>query len=470
MTTSNPSEAQTSLYRALWGWHFCAGLLVIPFLVIFAVTGGLYLFKPEINHLLYRSMMDVPIQPTPLLSAGALEQSAAAAFGGHVLQVTMPARPTQSAEIIVKTAANETRTAFLDPYTGRIIGSIASGGVMQIIRKIHSLQYFGFWASCLMEITAGWIIILALSGLYLWWPRGRRGGVLTVRGAPRVRLFWRDLHAVTGVLASAVILFLAMTGMPWTKVWGKNVQQWTTNAGLGMPKPPAEILPEWQLGAPGARSGTAMHHHDQGGEFQADLPWALEKAVPPASSSPASQSHVIGIDAALAILDKAGLPKPFSLALPTGPRGAYMASYRPDQVEKTRIIYVDQYSGQILGDTGFAHYGPAAKAIEWGIAVHQGMEYGIINRALMLAGCLAILLLAVTAPVMWWKRRPKGSWALPPAPASPGVARCVAVMMGVAGIVFPLTGLSMIVAFLCTWLYDTAKAKIRKVEEIQAAR
>jgi uncharacterized iron-regulated membrane protein len=38
----------------------------------------------------------------------------------------------------------------------------------------------------------------------------------------------------------------------------------------------------------------------------------------------------------------------------------------------TRVVYLDQYSGQVLGDTGFSQYGPAAKAIEWGIAVHQG--------------------------------------------------------------------------------------------------
>src|SRR3954462_1300887 len=51
-TTAEPAAATTdtiSLYRAIWRWHFFAGLLVIPFMLNLAVTGSLYLFKDEIN-------------------------------------------------------------------------------------------------------------------------------------------------------------------------------------------------------------------------------------------------------------------------------------------------------------------------------------------------------------------------------------------------------------------------------------
>lgn len=463
MTILNSSETQSSVYRAIWRWHFCAGLLILPFLVILAITGGLYLFKDEIDRIAYRSVMEVQPQATRLPTS-VLVQNAAGVFGGHVLQVTLPDNPAQSIQMTVKTATDETRTAFVDPYTGKVIGSTAYGGIMQIIRKIHSLQYFGFWASCLMEITAGWTIILALSGLYLWWPRGRRGGVISLRGAPRMRVFWRDLHAVTGVIASVVILFLAITGMPWTKVWGRYVQQWTTSAGLGVPKPPVDVLRDWQIGATGKRPGGSAHeHHSHAPEFKADLPWALEKAqVPP--SRPADAKHPLSIDAALSVVSKAALPRPFSLALPMGPHGAYVVSYRPPQVEKTRVLYIDQYDGKILGDTGFERYGPAAKTIEWGIAVHQGLEYGPFNRAIMLVGCIAILFLAVSAPIMWWKRRPKGTWALPPA-ANPRIARGVAMIMVIVGIILPLTGVSMLAAWLGVWLFE--KARGRSVQPVK---
>ena len=452
MLESGQLETRNTLYRAVWRWHFFAGLLVLPFLVLLSVTGGLYLFKNEIDHFICRSMQDVPARSAPMLPATLLMQRAAEATHGQVLQLTMPEEPTQAVRMIIRTGEHASQTTFVDPYDGRLLGVTAYGGVMQIVRKLHSLQYFGFWASCLIEITAGWTIVLVFSGLYLWWPRGQRGGVVTLRATPKTRVFWRDLHAVTGLFASLAILFLAVTGMPWSKVWGKYVQQWTTAAGLGQPEAPAEVLREWALGRGEAGTAKASHHHDHGADGKADLPWALEQASAPASAPSTSKAPAITLDEAIAIFTKAGLPKPFSVALPLGPRGAYMGSYRPDRVEETRVVYLDQNTGRVLGDIGFAQYGPAAKSIEWGIAVHQGQEYGLINRYVMLGGCVAILLLAGSAPIMWWKRRPKGSFAIPPA-ADRRTARGVLGIMGVTGLLFPLLGLSIIAALFCEQVF-----------------
>ena len=74
-----------------------------------------------------------------------------------------------------------------------------------------------------------------LTGIYLWWPRGRRGGVMTVRATPAKRLFWRDLHAVTGIFVGGFILFLAMTGMPWSTLWGSKVNELANGHNFGYP-------------------------------------------------------------------------------------------------------------------------------------------------------------------------------------------------------------------------------------------
>ncbi len=460
MVQTDSLPAQTALYRAIWRWHFLAGLFALPFLLNLAVTGGLYLFAPEINHVLYRSLEDVPTRTTAPLPANVLVQNVAEATQADVLRVTLPAEPDKSIQMLVRTKEGENRTAFVDPYDGRLLGTIPGGGVMQIVRKIHSLQYFGFWASCLIEIAAGWTIVLALSGLYLWWPRGRSGGVVTIRTTPRHRMFWRDLHAVTGLFASVIIVFLAVTGMPWSKVWGSYVQEWTTAAGLGRPKPPAGIQKDWQLGnRPEAKAKGGLVHGDEAPV--ANLPWALEKAAPPESVL-AQKQPVIGLDQALAIVTDLGLQRPFNVALPSGPKGAYTAISRPDRAEQSRTIYLDQYTGIVLGDVGFAQYGPAAKAIEWGIAVHQGEEYGSVNRYVMLAGCIAIVLLVISAPVMWWKRRPKGSFGLPPATANRRVALGVMAIMAVAGVLYPLVGLSMLAAFAGERLFELGKHLVQR--------
>ena len=125
---------------------------------------------------------------------------------------------------------------------------------------------------------------------------------------------------------------------------------------------------------------------------------------------------------------------------------AYVGSYMPDQATRERTIYLDR-SGRVLGDVGFRDYGVAGKVIEWGIMVHQGQQYGPVNRYLMLAGCIAIVLLAVSAVTMWWKRRPRGALAAPTADRRSVWA--VGAVVVVAGIAFPLVGLSLIAALGC---------------------
>jgi len=461
MSSSNSTAPQTALYRAVWRWHFLGGLFSLPFLAILAVTGALYLFTPEINHILYRSLEDVAAPGGAPLAASALVHKTTEATQSEVLGLTLPAGPETSVQMQIRTASGESLTAYVDPYDGRLLGSIPEGGVMQIVRKLHSLQFFGFWASCLVEIAAGWAIVLALSGIFLWWPRGRGGGVLTVRGTPKSRTFWRDLHAVTGIFTSGMIVFLAATGMPWSMVWGDYVQQWTTAAGLDRPEPPVSVTaPDGTPTAASSKQGGHVH----GGAAPADLPWALEKTIPPESAP--TLKAAITLDQALAVLDGLGLQKPYGIALPQGPTGTFTAQSRGDQVETTRIVYLDQYSGAVLADVGFAEFGPAAKVIEWGIAVHQGQEYGFLNRYLMLAGCIAIVLLVVSAPVMWWKRRPKGSFGLPPAAGSARVGLCVMAIMAIAGVVYPLVGLSMLACILVERLYVLAQWSFNRRSEI----
>ena len=53
-----------SLYRAVWRWHFYAGLITLPFLILLAVTGGLYLFRAEIDGLIHRDVKRVEARMT----------------------------------------------------------------------------------------------------------------------------------------------------------------------------------------------------------------------------------------------------------------------------------------------------------------------------------------------------------------------------------------------------------------------
>jgi uncharacterized iron-regulated membrane protein len=152
------------------------------------------------------------------------------------------------------------------------------------------------------------------------------------------------------------------------------------------------------------------------------------------------------LSAVVATADARGLARPYTVSIPTGPTLAYTAARVVQQVEDTRILYVDAATGSVQADVRYGQFGIGAKAFEWGIAVHEGRQYGWVNRYVMLGGCIAVWLLGVSAIVMWWKRRPKGRLAAPVAPPGPRAKIAALAIVLPLAILYPLTGLSLVVA------------------------
>lgn len=439
-----PARASASLYRAVWRWHFYAGLLVLPFLVWLAITGGLYVFKAEIDGWLHRELLQVPATAAAARPHGELVAVALAAHPGTLRKYTPAASPSASAEVGVATAGGERLSVFVDPYRAQVLGTLPEGGsVAWTIRKLHSLKYFGPIARGAIEIAAGWAILLVATGVYLWWPRGRSGGVVTVRGQPRQRVFWRDLHAVTGVFVGAMLVFLAITGMPWSVLWGAQVNQWANGPNFGYPAGVRVQVPMSQ-----------QRLHDAG-----PTAWSLEQARLPQSAHDGHAGHAghsgaagqvaapgaLGLDAAMVIVERLGLAPGYTLVPPQGPTGVYTASVYPHDLARQRVVHLDQYSGAVLLDMGYADYGPLGRWLEWGINVHMGQEFGVANQALLVLACLAIVLLCVSAATMWWKRRPAGALGVPPTPADRRALRGVVGLLVLGGVAFPLVGASLLV-------------------------
>jgi uncharacterized iron-regulated membrane protein len=433
MTTSETPAGLSGAYRAVWRWHFYAGILVLPFLMLMALTGGLYLFKTEIDGLVYGRMSLVEARAATT-SPDRWIGSAEAGTGGKVANLIVPARSDEAVRLTVSLPGGGKRTAFVDPHDARLIGVTAFGGVMETVKQLHSLILIGTWANYLVEIVTGWALILVCTGVFLWWPRGRDVGVVAIRtGDPKRRPFWRDLHAVTGLYAGAIIAFLVVTGMPWSAFWGDQYMAVVKDHGLGRPKPPA---------------GAFAHADHQNAPV--GVGWTMEGMVMPLDHV---MAHPVSrLSTVIAAADSRGLARPYTVSVPADPSLSWTASRVIQHAEDTRIVYVDGSTGAVSADLRWSQFGVGAKAFEWGVAVHQGTQYGWINRYLMLAGCIAIWLLSISGIVMWWKRRPpklsKGRIGAPEVPAGPRVRAAVLGIVLPLAILYPLTGLSLVAALV----------------------
>ncbi len=454
-TTPTPrTPGRLRFYRAVWRWHFYAGLFVLPFIAWLAPTGAAYLYQKPIDRWVHHDLkVAAPSPQAPALPSAQIA-AVTAVTPGDVFRYTTPERADGSVEIGVLEPSGQREVYYVHPATAQVLGHLPDKGTFSgVVRRLHSLDLLGDYASALIEIAAGWAILLVLTGLYLWWPRGQKGGITTVRGQPRQRLFWRDLHAVTGVWVGLVLLFLAVTGMPWSVVWGKQVNAWANGQDYGYPSGVRVQVPMSQQRLADATSPT----------------WSMEQARLPASALPhahhapaekhdgheghgggtlgdlSPQPGAIRIDAAVQRFNRLGLAPGYSVALPRGPMGVYTASVYPEDVAGQRVVHLDQYSGRVLLDMGYANYGALGRGLEWGINVHLGQEYGTLNRLFLLVACAAIVMLCVSGGVMWWKRRPLGGIAVPPLPKERRTVAIVFALLCVGGVLFPLVGVSLLV-------------------------
>lgn len=88
MTDSSPNGL-SGAYRAVWRWHFYAGLFVLPVLMLMALTGALYLFKAEIESAAYGRMAAVAPRDQ-WTSPDRWVESARASAGGQTVSVLVP--------------------------------------------------------------------------------------------------------------------------------------------------------------------------------------------------------------------------------------------------------------------------------------------------------------------------------------------------------------------------------------------
>lgn len=223
-----PTAASTKLYHAAWRWHFYAGLYVIPFLVMLAVTSLVMLWTAVLAG---RDGERIPVVPRgePMAVSAQAEAAAAAVPGGEVVHHVAPRAPDLAALVRVDVGDAPVMVA-LDPYTGAVLAEAPRrSGVYDLANDIHGTLLIGTTGDRLIEVAASLAMVLIATGLYLWWPRGAGWRALVPDLSARGRGLWRSLHAVLGAWISGLLAVFLVSGLAWAGVWGgKLVQPWST--------------------------------------------------------------------------------------------------------------------------------------------------------------------------------------------------------------------------------------------------
>ncbi len=444
----------TSWYRTLWRWHFYAGLFCIPFVCWLACTGTIYLFKPQVE-----AWLDAPyahlVQPGEVRASAAAEVRAAlAAEPGSVLHAyQLPAAPDSAAQVLVGQGTDEWRV-WVQPVTLHILKAVPEDGrFMQQIFHLHGELLLGDTGSILVELAASWAIVMIVTGLYLWWPRGTQGlgGVLYPRLNRTGRLLWRDLHATAGVWVSTLTLFLLISGLPWSKSWGGYLQEirhvagqvtsrqdWTTGTS-------SELAQRAALSA-GSLAGRQVAKTDNAISGAAVDHAGMPGMAPQRDALPAASYDLI--DDVLPAVAHANLPSPVLVAPPMTPGGAWTARSDTQNRPQRASLTLDGATGALLTRENFDQRDWVDRMVGVGVAAHEGQLFGWPNQLLSLFTALSLLTVSVSAVVLWWRRRPNGVLGAPARTQPPRFSTGLLAIVLILALLLPLLGASLLAVFL----------------------
>jgi len=185
----------------------CAGL----FLIALGLTGAVIAFENDWNRMLNPEILRVASRGQPLSWETIRRGVEAQEPEWRVQRIYMPAAESDSTYVrLVSRASAVTREIYVDQYSDRILGwkELAN----QLIWKIHELHISLGAGAAGSQLVCGAsiaLLLLAASGLYLWWPRR----IFRFRAAPKFSRTNYDLHRTLGFWSSVAMALFAITGI-----------------------------------------------------------------------------------------------------------------------------------------------------------------------------------------------------------------------------------------------------------------
>lgn len=448
-TLNTPAEEQgRRLYRAIWRWHFYAGIFCIPLVIWLSITGSIFLFKPQVERWIDRPYDHLHLTGTRATAEQIARTAVAAVPGSTLHYYELPPSNDAAVRVIVGIGKKEYRV-YINPQTLAILHTISEDSRFEnVVQHLHGELLAGTIGSYLVELAASWAIVLLLTGLYLWWPRQteKLAGVLWIRTRSGSRIFWRDLHAVTGVWVSAFALFLILTGLPWAKGWGgyfKQVrkitgtsaakQDWTTSNAQVLANRAAQNSNSLSAmdDMPGMDHSGHMGHNMDGINMGSDPYRPFNVLVPVAATL-----H---------------LASPVEIMPAMKPGGTWTIKSDAQNRTLRDVLQADPNTGAIVSRKNFNQSMLIDRVVGTGIAAHEGQLFGLVNQLLGLATAMGLVTLCVSASILWWRRRYVGVLGAPVPLARPRWS--VALVMAVLALAayLPAMAFSLIALVSLEW-------------------
>ena len=369
--------------------HRWLALVLLVLLIPVAVSGGLLVWHDELDSVVNPQRYAVSGPTVALPASGYLSAAQAALDPG--LQANSIRYPDSAGKPVTVSARGPAApgerprfvTIYLDPPTGNVLDRMEFGSSwMGILHVLHGNLFVPQYSG---RQIVGWVgvamLILSLSGIYLWWPRNR----MFLRGLRfrRTADVLNNLHHFFGFWISIPLAIVSATG-----IYISFPQ--TTRTLMANVAPVAEPGQRRNLNGPVARNPA----------LTPDRALELALAAEP-SARPAALFLPVSTGGGRRSEDSAAAPV-WRIQVRT-----------PDVVQPATLLINDHTSAvERLPD-------PAAgdRVAQWMRWIHDGQRGGIVWQIFVFLTGILPLVFGITGVVMWWRGRQRRKALLTPAAA-----------------------------------------------------
>ena len=410
-------ELNKELNKYIWKWHYISGMIFSPLILFLLITGAIYLFKNIYEDYTYSNIKKVEVKSSSLTYERQFE----------IVQNYASKAPST---LIINNNINEVSTfeigkwskktsILINPYTGEIKASIKQKDtLMHKVKKLHGELLLSSYGTKVIELTASWMVVLILSGMYLCLPKKGGGlkNIFIIRLNAGKLAFYRDLHSVLALLMSILLLLTLAGGLPWTDVWGglyKEVQK-STNSGY-----------------PKDYSGKKLKSINENDKTR------------------------ISIDDMVDIAKDLNLNGKVTLILPKNSSSVFTIKNRSLDLYDQKVYHYNQYSKVLIKSFTWNDVGAMMQSRQWVMRFHQGL-FGTWNFVLMLLVCLLTFISILAGMYAYILRKDKKDLKIPSSKPKFGYGFIIIILF--IGAFFPLFGLSL----LCILIYESFKKLLSK--------
>jgi sulfite reductase (NADPH) flavoprotein alpha-component len=366
--------------------HWLLGITAGLVLAIVGVTGAMLSFQDELLLWLNPHVMRVqsggesPLPPAELLARIEADQP-----DKRITSLTLFTDPQSAARVVLATRSggkagqNNTvrrnETHYSNPYTGKMLGQPRGAGFFRATMEIHRWLAADDVGKQIVGASTIGLIVLALSGLYLRWPRRMLNWRtwFTFHWTRKGRGFLWDLHSVVGTWVLLPYLLMGLTGLYWSYDWYRD----GLFALTGAPRPN-------QQNAAGAGKGKEQKAAQQQAPDITAAWSAFRQEVDEFSS------------VTLRLPERAGQAVQINYLSPN-----------PSHDRASNRLTVNATTGEITQHERYNEKPLGAKLMSSMFALHSGSFFGLPGMVALMLASLAMPLFAITGWMLYLDSRKK---------------------------------------------------------------